>query len=144
MYPEGARKGNMSQSDRARRESFASETLYSFNKIIRYHIDFLLFCSRIRGKIFYEKNKKKEVRKGERWMKYDKSVFQSLIMVTQFGIHMLVPIILCTFLGIFLDKRLGTSFLAILLFFMGAAAGFRNIFIIVKQMNDKNKEKSKR
>lgn len=70
-------------------------------------------------------------------MKYKKSVYQSLALITQFSIHMLVPIFLCTFLGIWLDKKLDTGFLVIILFFMGALAGFRNIYIMSKQIYDK-------
>lgn len=62
--------------------------------------------------------------------KYDKSVYRSLALIAQFGINMLVPIFLCSFLGIWLDEKLGTSFFMILLFFAGALAGFRNIYIM--------------
>lgn len=58
-------------------------------------------------------------------------------MITQFGINMLVPIFLCTFLGIFIDKKLGTKFVVIILFFLGAAAGARNIYIFAKGIYDK-------
>ncbi len=47
---------------------------------------------------------------------------------------MIVPILLCTFAGIFLDRLLGTSFIVIILFFIGALAGFRNIFVFAKGM----------
>lgn len=50
---------------------------------------------------------------------------------------MIVPILLCTFLGIFLDRLLNTSFIVIILFFLGAMAGFRNIFIMVKDQDKK-------
>ena len=59
--------------------------------------------------------------------KYDKEVYRSLTLITQFGINMLVPIFLCTFLGIFIDKKLGTNFIVIIMFFLGAIAGARNI-----------------
>lgn len=65
-------------------------------------------------------------------MKYQKDVFKSFTMVMQFGINMLVPILLCTFAGIFLDRILGTSFIVVILFFVGALAGFTNIFKTVK------------
>ena len=58
-------------------------------------------------------------------------------MITQFGINMLVPIFLCTFLGIYIDKKLGTSFIVIILFFIGAAAGFRNVYRFAKEIYDK-------
>ena len=47
---------------------------------------------------------------------------------------MIVPILLCTFAGIFLDRLLGTSFIVIILFFLGAMAGFRNIYIFAKNI----------
>lgn len=79
-------------------------------------------------------------------MKYKKSVFQSLVMITQFGIHMLVPVFLCTFIGIWLDKKMDTGFWVIVLFFMGALAGFRNIYISAKEIygrQDKDREDDK-
>ncbi len=68
--------------------------------------------------------------------KYDKSVYQSLALITQFGINMLVPVFLCSFAGIWLDEKFGTSFWMILLFFVGALAGFRNIYIMAKRIYD--------
>ena len=50
---------------------------------------------------------------------------------------MIVPILLCTFAGIFLDRLFSTSFIVIILFFVGALAGFRNIFIFAKNLNKK-------
>lgn len=55
---------------------------------------------------------------------------------------MLVPIFLCTFLGIFIDNKLGTRFIVILMFFLGAAAGARNVYIFAKNMYDKPKQKT--
>lgn len=48
---------------------------------------------------------------------------------------MIVPIFLCTFLGIWIDKKAGTSFWVIILFFMGALAGFTNIYKLAKKIN---------
>lgn len=80
-------------------------------------------------------------------MKYDKNVYRSLMMITQFGLNMLVPIFACTFLGIFIDKKLGTSFFTVIFFFIGALAGFRNVYIFARRIyEDKEKpnEKTKR
>ncbi|MGN0431843.1 MAG: AtpZ/AtpI family protein [Lachnospiraceae bacterium] len=66
--------------------------------------------------------------------KYDKSVYRSMVLITQFGINMLVPVFLCFFIGYWLDGRLGTSYWTIVLFFVGALAGFRNIYIMAKQI----------
>jgi len=73
-----------------------------------------------------------------------RNVYKALAMITQFSINMLVPIFLCTFAGIYLDKWLGTSFIVIILFFLGAAAGFRNIIIMSRDIyKDDDKEKRK-
>lgn len=80
-------------------------------------------------------------------MKYDKNVYRSLMMITQFGLNMLVPIFACAFLGMFIDKKLGTSFFTVIFFFIGALAGFRNVYIFAKRIyEDKEKpdEKTKR
>ncbi len=76
-------------------------------------------------------------------MKYKRTVYQALAMLSQFGINMLVPIFLCTFLGIFLDRKFGTSFWVVILFFVGALAGFRNIFRLAKRIySDEEERKS--
>jgi len=59
-----------------------------------------------------------------------------MTLITQFSINMLVPILMCTFLGIFIDKKAGTSFWVVILFFVGAIAGFRNIYIFAKKIFD--------
>ncbi|MCD7724494.1 MAG: AtpZ/AtpI family protein [Clostridiales bacterium] len=67
-------------------------------------------------------------------MKYNRNVYQALMMITQFGINMLVPIFICTFLGILIDRRLETSGFTVALFFLGALAGFTNIFRFAKKI----------
>ncbi len=47
---------------------------------------------------------------------------------------MLVPIFLCVFVGIWLDKFFETSFLTIIFFFLGAMAGARNIYIFARKI----------
>ncbi len=74
-------------------------------------------------------------------MKYKRTVYRSLALITQFGINMLVPIFLCTFIGIFLDRLFETTFIVIILFFLGAAAGFRNVFIFAKKIYEKPAER---
>ncbi len=70
-------------------------------------------------------------------MKYDRSVWQSLTMISQFGINMLVPVLACSFAGAFLDKKLGTAYFVIILFFVGAVAGGRNCYRFAKRIFDK-------
>lgn len=74
---------------------------------------------------------------------YKKSVYQSLAVITQFGINMLVPIFMCSFAGLFLDRKLGTAFWFVLLFFVGALAGFRNIYILARKIYEGDREDDK-
>ncbi len=76
-------------------------------------------------------------------MKWGKNVYQSIVMITQFGINMLVPIVLCFFVGLFLDKKLGTSFLMIVFFFVGALAGFRNVYIFARKIFSQENERNR-
>ena len=76
-------------------------------------------------------------------MKYNHNVYHSMMMISQFGINMLVPIFLCSFIGIEIDKRCGTSFWAVVLFFIGAAAGFRNVFRFARKIYEKPAETRK-
>ena len=66
-------------------------------------------------------------------VRYDKSVYKALTFFSQFTINMLVPIFMCSAVGYFLDKKLGTSFMFVILFFVGAMAGFRNVYILAKR-----------
>jgi len=76
--------------------------------------------------------------------RYKSEVYKSLALITQFGINMIVPIFLCMFIGIFLDRKLGTGFIAIIMFFLGAAAGARNVYVFAKSVYDNPKDKGKR
>lgn len=77
-------------------------------------------------------------------MKYDRNVYRSLIMISQFGLTMIVPILLCTFAGDFIDKKLGTSFIVVIFFFIGALAGFRNVYVLVKKMGKDEGERDEK
>ncbi len=82
-------------------------------------------------------------RRGRRNSKYDKSVYRSMALITQFGINMLVPIGMMCVLGVWLDNRFGTSFWTILLFFVGAIAGGQNVYRMAKKVYEaENKENS--
>ncbi len=74
-------------------------------------------------------------------MKKQSLVMRSLTTISQFGINMVVPIGMCSFAGYFLDKWLGTSFFIIVLFFVGALAGFRNIYILARKIYEDDSRK---
>ena len=67
-------------------------------------------------------------------LKYNRTVWQALTMITQFGVNMLVPIFLCSFAGMYLDRWLHTSVWTVALFFVGALAGFTNVFRFAKKI----------
>lgn len=69
-----------------------------------------------------------------------REIFRTLCCITQFGISMIVPIAMCFFGGLMLDKWLGTSFITIVLFFVGALAGGRNVYLLAKKYFGEGKE----
>lgn len=66
-------------------------------------------------------------------------ILKILTYVSQFGLVMIVPVCLCFFAGYWLDGKLGTNFLAIVFFFIGAIAGFTGIYRMIKKENERNK-----
>ena len=70
----------------------------------------------------------------------DKSVYQSLAMISQFGINMLVPIFLCCMLGLFLENKFGWP-LFIPLFILGALAGMRNVYVLISAIYKEDEKK---
>ena len=68
------------------------------------------------------------------YMKNQRKVFQSLTLILQFGLNMIVPIVMCTLLGAWLGKKYGMPIITVPLFIMGALAGFNNIFKMAKKI----------
>lgn len=77
-------------------------------------------------------------------MKYSKNVYRTLMMISQFGINMLVPIFACSFAGMYIDRALDTNFFMIILFFLGAFAGFRNIYVLTMKLTNYNDKEERR
>ena len=68
-------------------------------------------------------------------MKDNSVVVRCLSMISQFTIHMLVPICMCSYLGYWIDEKLNTSFLFIVFFFVGALAGGRNVYLLAQKIS---------
>lgn len=69
-----------------------------------------------------------------------KAVFRSLAMVTQLGLSVITPILLCIFIGIQIDRRFGTKILIPLLI-LGVLAGGRSAWrLAVKTMEQADRE----
>lgn len=58
----------------------------------------------------------------------------SLTLILQFGLNMIVPIVMCTMLGVWLGKRYNIPIITVPLFMVGALAGFTNIFKMAKKV----------
>ena len=69
--------------------------------------------------------------------KDNKQVWNALILLFQFGINMLVPIFLCSILGIWLAEKTGISWMMIPFFFFGALAGSTNIYKMARKLMKK-------
>lgn len=63
-----------------------------------------------------------------------KKTFQTLSLITQLGLVMIVSVGMASALGIWLDRRLGTSFITVILFFLGAVAGGQGAYRMMKQI----------
>ena len=72
-------------------------------------------------------------------MKKNNDVVKGIIMISQIGITMLVPIFLCVFVGVSLDRHFQTSFWFLLFLIMGFMAAFRNVYVLTKQFYAKDK-----
>lgn len=78
--------------------------------------------------------------RGRKKQKDRQTTVKMLALISQFGISMLVPTFLCFFLGMYLDRFFGTSFLIVIFFFIGALAGFRNVYILAKRSMETPKD----
>lgn len=61
-------------------------------------------------------------------------IVDALIMVLQFGINMIVPILMCTLAGAWIGQKTGITWLAVPMFFIGAFAGFNNVYKMAKKL----------
>ena len=66
-------------------------------------------------------------------------VIKALMLITQLGISMMVPIFLCVFAGSFIDKKAGTGWVMPVFLFLGIAAAFRNVYLLLKPFYAKDK-----
>lgn len=74
-------------------------------------------------------------------MKQNSKVIKALVLITQLGISMMVPVFLCVFAGNFIDKKAGTSFIMPVFLILGIAAAFRNVYYLLKPFYAADKER---
>lgn len=64
----------------------------------------------------------------------NRDVMKALTMISQIGISMLVPIVLCFFFGRWLDDKFGTGFWMIVMTILGVLTAYRNLFALTKPL----------
>lgn len=76
-------------------------------------------------------------------MKNQRKVFQAFTYILQFSLNMVVPIAMCMALGIWLDEKFDIPWIILILFFVGALAGFNSIYKMAKPLmkNDRDRKK---
>lgn len=74
-------------------------------------------------------------------MKFDKSVWQTLALISQLGFSIVVPILLCTWGGAFLEKRFSIS-VTVPFIILGILAGGRNAYYLLKEANKNLEDKA--
>lgn len=77
-------------------------------------------------------------------MKNQRKVFQSLTLILQFGLNMIVPIFFCTMLGVWIGEKYDIPVITVPLFIVGALAGFTNIYKMTKKIYGLDKQDRKK
>ena len=57
-----------------------------------------------------------------------------MTLILQFGLNMIVPIVMCTLLGAWLGKKYGMPIITVTLFILGDLTGFYYIFNMAKKI----------
>ncbi len=64
-----------------------------------------------------------------------KGIYQSLVYLTQVGLNIFIPILLMTLLGTWIDSKIGSGHLALIIcLLMGIGAGLLNILKLGKKL----------
>ena len=75
-------------------------------------------------------------------MRYNKSVFRSLAMVTQLGLCVLTPVALGVWTGSYVDARYGTKTMLIFLI-LGVLGGGRGAYLMAKRLIEREERETK-
>ena len=70
-----------------------------------------------------------------------KGIVYGLMLITQVGISMIVPILLCLFIGLWIMKYINNPLVVLFAIIFGMIVGFRNIYVMVMSIYGKDKEK---
>ncbi|MCQ2491854.1 MAG: AtpZ/AtpI family protein [Lachnospiraceae bacterium] len=76
-------------------------------------------------------------------MKENRKVVKMLFLISQLGITMLTSIFLCMFIGLFLDRKLGTHYFFIPFLLLGIGGGFKGVYNLIIRANDEGSDDDK-
>lgn len=69
------------------------------------------------------------------------NIVYGLMLVTQVGITMMVPIVLCLLIGKWIMKYVNNPLVVLFAVLFGIIVGFRNVYVLVMSTYRKDKEK---
>ena len=64
--------------------------------------------------------------------KEKRTIAYMISLVTQIGISMIVPILLCTFIGIYINKHIDKPIIVLIFIMIGCITSFRNVYVLIK------------
>ena len=73
----------------------------------------------------------------------NRKTFQALALISQLGITMIVSIGMASALGIWLDRKLGTSWITVVMFVLGTAAGIQSAWRLIRKIYDGEERQDK-
>lgn len=77
-------------------------------------------------------------------MKDSNKIFQSLTLILQFGLNMIVPIFLCTLAGAWIGKKYDMLWITVPFFIVGALSGFTSVYKMAKKIWERDNSRGKR
>lgn len=69
---------------------------------------------------------------------------KALSLISQLGINMITPILICTFIGVYIDEKTNkTPLFTIIFILLGTGGAFRNLFYHTSKQIHKDQNKKK-
>lgn len=66
---------------------------------------------------------------------------KNLVLITEVGIKLVVPIVICTILGNWIDGLIGTKWIfSIFMMIVGIASGFLSVYKLIMSLNSEEDE----
>lgn len=74
----------------------------------------------------------------------NRTTFQTLTLITQLGLTMIVSIGMACAVGIWIDRRLGTSWVTIIMFVLGTIAGGQSAYRLIRKIYEPEQQEKER